>query len=123
MRRLLARATIILFALRALVPAGFMPDLGALGAGHLDIMLCTAPGDVPVARDPGEIPAAPHKSPGADCPFGVALVKSFVAPVASALPPRVARVDVVTHTEFAAGFPPPSQGPPLGSRAPPVLPV
>ena len=122
MPRRLARLTIVLFALRALLPAGFMPDLGALGAGHLDLVLCTAQPSAPAAPD-SEVPVAPQKPPGADCPFGMALVKSFVAPIVPALPQRLARADLVMPAQTGAELVPPSQGPPLGSRAPPVLPA
>jgi len=123
MRRLLARATLVLFALRALVPVGFMPDLDALGAGHLDIVLCTAHGGVTLPPDADGIPARPHKSPGADCPFGMALAKSFVAPISPALPQPLAAADAGTHADPASGLRPPAQGPPLGPRAPPFLPA
>ena len=33
--RFMARLTLFLFALRAIVPVGFMPDLGALGHGEV----------------------------------------------------------------------------------------
>jgi hypothetical protein len=122
MRRVLVHLTIALFALRALVPAGFMPDLGALGAGHLDLVLCTAQGGTLAVPDSGA-PVAPQKPPGADCPFGTALAKSVVAPIVPALPQRLARADLVMPAQTAAELLPPSQGPPLGSRAPPVLPA
>ena len=122
MRRLLACFTIVLFALRVLVPAGFMPNLGSLGAGHLDLVLCTAQGATPAVPDSGA-PVAPQRSPGADCPFGMALAKSLLAPVVPALPQRVARADLVMSAQIAADLVPFSHGPPLGSRAPPVLPA
>jgi hypothetical protein len=123
MRRILAHLTIALFALRALLPAGFMPDLNALGTGHLDLVLCTAqPGALAVPDS--RAPVAPQKSsPGAHCPFGMALVKSFVAPIIPALPQRLARADLVVRAQTVAELLPPSHGPPLGSRAPPVLTV
>ena len=120
MRRVLARATIVLFALRALVPVGFMPDLDTLGAGHLDIVLCTGHGPVSLTLDANGVPAKPHRSPGADCPFGMALGKGFVAPAAPALPYAIVAAGTTARTDAARGLRPPSQGPPLGSRAPPV---
>src|SRR3546814_11418692 len=39
--RTLARLTVLLFALRALLPIGFMPDLGLLKQGGFQIVLCT----------------------------------------------------------------------------------
>jgi hypothetical protein len=113
MRRSFAHLLLALFALRALVPAGYMPDLGALGDGALEIVLCTAHG--------GDKPAAPHKSPRDDCPFGMALAKSFVAPSAPALPVGAQPAEAIIAAPVLAVFPLPQVGPPLGSRAPPVL--
>jgi hypothetical protein len=123
MRHFLARATVILFALRALLPVGFMPDLDALGGGRLDIVLCTAQGDAPLPLDAGGAPAKPHGSPGVDCPFGMALAKTIVAPILPALPQAAAPIATVTRADPVAALRPPSQGPPLGSRAPPILPA
>jgi hypothetical protein len=115
MRRLFAHLVLALFTLRALVPAGYMPDLGALGGGTFEIVLCTAHG--------GDAPAVPQKPPRDDCPFGMALAKNFVAPSAPALPARIESADAVAAAPALAELLPPPVGPPLGSRAPPVLPV
>jgi hypothetical protein len=118
MRIFLARAMMILFALRALVPAGVMPDLGALGGWQLNFVICTAHGDteMPVAPDSG----APQKLPGADCPFGMTLAKSLALPSLLVLElPSLAQSRFVPATAFAGLLPPPL-GPPLGSRAPPL---
>ena len=120
MPRFVARLTIILFALRALLPAGFMPDLGALGAGHLDLVLCTAQPGASAVPNSGA-PVAPQKSPGADCPFGTALVKSLLVPVASAVPSAFFPAVIIAPPDSTGGLVPSSQGPPLGSRAPPIL--
>lgn len=112
MRRLFAHVALALFALRALVPAGYMPNLGALAGGTLDIVLCTAHG--------GDAPAAPQKTPRDECPFGMALAKSFVAPSASALPACIEPADAVAAAPALAELLPPPVGPPLGSRAPPL---
>jgi hypothetical protein len=112
MRRCLVRITLALFALRALVPAGYMPDLGALDAGHLEIVLCSAHGDAP---------SPPQHMPRDDCPFGMVLVKGFVAPVLPVLLLPAAAIDVAFLDNKPAGLRPPSHGPPLGSRAPPAL--
>lgn len=124
--RLAARLTLLLFALRAAVPAGYMPDLGALQEGEVQIVICTGSGIqtlmVNAAGQPVEngSDASKHAAAG-DCAFGMAAGKAFVLPAfiaattdhgsARRLPPPVS----------IAALAPPAQGPPLGSRAPPVL--
>jgi hypothetical protein len=50
--------SVALFALRALLPTGFMPDPGALRAGHFQIVYCPAFGPVPpgIGMDGGMAP-------------------------------------------------------------------
>lgn len=118
MNRIFARATLAFFVLRALLPTGFMPDLGALSAGQIELVICTAHGD---AAAPVNLPdGAPHKSPGADCPFGMAVAKLFVAPVVPAAYAIAAPTDGGTPHVVVSTLLPSQQGPPLGSRAPPL---
>jgi hypothetical protein len=119
MRGSIFRLTLVLFALRALLPTGFMPDLGAIGHGAIELVLCTAGSDAPVqpAREGGG--GSPQKSAGFDCPFGTVLAKVFVAPVAVVADATPAAYDLPVPRR-AADLTPPLQGPPLGSRAPPL---
>jgi hypothetical protein len=119
MRGSIFRLTLVLFALRAVLPTGFMPDLGAIGQGEIELVLCTAGGDAPILPAHQGDTGSPHKSAGFDCPFGTVLAKVFVASavvVAEAIP---AAYDSPAPRP-AAELTPPSQGPPLGSRAPPL---
>lgn len=112
--------------LRALVPTGYMPDARALHDGRLEVTFCSAAGDLStlkIALSPdGKRGGAGHSSAdtGAQCPFGL-LAHVTPAPAAQTAPLALA-------ISRAAPFPParvavpvqPAQGPPLGSRAPPL---
>jgi hypothetical protein len=127
------------FVLRALVPAGFMPDAHALQAGHIELTLCS-PGKMSksVTMDwsdadstapaffgsAGSIaaPAHPDESLAAtDCPFSLMTAQGIITP------PGVAVVAVAASFSPAAPVAPvaspsvPADGPPLGSRAPPAV--
>ncbi|MEB6660308.1 DUF2946 family protein [Achromobacter ruhlandii] len=122
--------------LRAVVPAGYMPDTRALHDGRIEVTFCSAAGDLSTLRlalapagkgdagaGKGDAGAGAHSNAdtGAQCPFGLL---AHVTP-ASASP--------TTPLALASGRPAPAasaplalpvqpaQGPPLGSRAPPRL--
>ncbi|MGE8641037.1 MAG: DUF2946 family protein [Achromobacter sp.] len=119
---------LLALTLRALVPAGYMPDARALHDGRLEVTFCSAAGDlttlnVALARAAGDDRPTGHDAAktGAQCPFGLL---AHVAP---------APTPAVTPILLPAGryVPPPpayralpalaAHGPPLGSRAPPAL--
>jgi hypothetical protein len=119
---------LLALTLRALVPAGYMPDARALHDGRLEVTFCSAAGDlstlsVALARAAGDERPSGHDAAktGAQCPFGLL---AHVAP---------APTPAVTPILLPAGryVPPPpayralpalaAHGPPLGSRAPPAL--
>lgn len=127
-RRGLARLALVLFALRALLPVGFMPDIGLLKQGGFQIVLCTAQGPTaitvdadgaPIDRDGGQDPA--DAAFAKDCPFGTAFAKAFDVPAAIATAVLSVPTASATATSRVFHLRPPSHGPPLGSRAPPVL--
>jgi hypothetical protein len=139
--RFLYCLTLISFVLRALVPAGFMPDAAAFHDGRPALKLCTSIGtrhasahaaghasahDLADAsrHDPGHA-SAPHQGDeapaGSDCPFGLLLVQAVVPSIETAVLLAAAPVrDVAVrfHAVLAPLLPIP--GPPLGPRAPPV---
>ena len=123
--RVMARLTLLVFALRALVPVGFMPDLGALGHGQVQIVLCTGDGTRSLLVDEAGRPLADQGSGkvhhAADCPFSMASAKAFLPPAPAA---------GLAAAPVEQGFLPPgsdqtaptrAQGPPLGQRGPPIL--
>ncbi len=112
--------------LRGLIPAGYMPDPGALKLGQLELTLCTASGE----RVAFSLPLGSLATSGApdghgvasdpDCPFGLL---SQLTPALLALafwwPWRPTQHRTRRRTWAAA---PPSlrlTGPALGPRAPP----
>jgi len=115
---------LLALALRALVPAGYMPDTRALHDGRLEVTFCSAAGDLSVLNvalptDGNGKAGHGAADTGAQCPFGL------LAHVTPATAPPMTPLLLT-----AAGHPPPppappflpaqpAQGPPLGSRAPP----
>ena len=116
---------LLAFALRALIPAGYMPDARALHDGRLEVTFCSAAGGPPsmsLALSPdGGKTGHDAADTGAQCPFGLlahvapapapALTPIVLAAARQTLPPLV-------HRALPAQ---PAQGPPLGPRAPPPL--
>ena len=123
--RITAYAALLLFALRAAVPVGYMPDLGALRDGQVQIVICTGTGTQALLVDqsghPVEDGGAEDHAGASDCAFAISsasalalpsAVPSLSLPMASGRTPRT--------SEAGISFPP-AQGPPLGPRAPPIL--
>lgn len=119
------RVAMLLFALRALIPVGYMPDLGGLREGQVQIVICTGTGTqvllVDAAGQPLDADHTPDHAGAADCAFATASASGLALP---AIVPVLARPavamaalpDTAGHALLA-----PAQGPPLGSRAPPIF--
>lgn len=110
-----------LFALKALVPQGFMPSSQP---GATLIQLCSAAGPVwvegPHKADHHQ--DAQHAEQSAVCPVGAALAALPLAATPAALAPPPSMVAL----RIAARAPPPAAalappGAPLGARAPPLI--
>jgi hypothetical protein len=116
---------LLALTLRALVPAGYMPDARALHDGRLEVTFCSAAGDLPsfALALPADKDKAAHDAAGsgAQCPFGL-LAHLTPAPSAALAPLVLAASRQAppkpTHRALPAQG---AQGPPLGSRAPPAL--
>lgn len=132
--RLLVCMGLLLWLVRATLPAGYMPDRDALRQGSLSLIFCSADGHGdPAARTawyeregyalPGLLDSGDDSPSTGDsvCPF--ALLAGFVPlPSPQALPGPAIRPALATAPPF--GLPAITQapaGPPLGSRAPPAL--
>ena len=125
--RHVARIVVALFLIRAMIPGGFMPDLGAMHDGRLEIILCSVDGMKTItvnasgratADDP--LPGSKHSAGYDFCPLG------SVTSQALALPTAV-MASIGFHPAISDDLPssdihrlPPALGPPLGSRAPPT---
>jgi hypothetical protein len=125
--RFAARLALLFFALRAVMPVGYMPDLGALKHGQVRIVICTGSGTQALLVDEAGQPvrdAAGHSRPHAaagDCAFGIATVQALALPDA---PATIARSAVIAALPIAGeghALRPLAQGPPVGPRAPPSL--
>lgn len=124
---------VLLFSLRAFVPAGFMPSVDALRDGRIEMVICSGSGGMRtiVLDAQGELVAAsqtPHDGDAHDeaslhldmCPFGVAtsmVALTSMAPAMQVL--AIASLSAVRPVRRTALPPLPPQGPPLGARAPP----
>jgi hypothetical protein len=117
---------LLALSLRALVPTGYMPDASALRDGRLEMSFCTSNGIKTIAVDAhhgdgrGGDNAPNHSSQSNECPFSVLSALPAMPSMALALvgmPLLLSRVQPAPHaTPFPVIL---SQGPPLGSRAPP----
>lgn len=114
-----ARLFVVCFALRALIPAGFMPDFSAIKDGKISVVICTAQGNktITVTLDgkPGHSPSNAHDV----CPFAA-------APAAGSVP-EVIQVRAAAPEANVRLFPSQTElvivrrvGPILGSRGPPA---
>lgn len=130
--RLIALAVLMVFGLRAALPAGFMlaSQAGKSDAGGLTIVICTQQGPQILgdgAASPGsgsEKPDQdnhPGQDPAAHCPFSVSSIAS--TPPALHMTAAVVldwfeKKLIAKYFAYVASAP---IGPAVGSRAPPVL--
>jgi hypothetical protein len=125
--RFAARLALLFFALRAAMPVGYMPDLGALKHGQVRIVICTGSGTQALLVDESGQPvddAAGHSRPHAaagDCAFGIATVQALALPDAPATIGGPVVAVALPAADEGRALRPLAQGPPLGSRAPPPL--
>jgi hypothetical protein len=126
LRRFTLCLMMLALSLRALVPAGFMPDAGALRDGRLEMTFCTSAGGFKTFAVAGHGAATSssdgeHTRQAADCPFNILTslaAMPSMAPALAGLPLLAWPVLLAPHR--AAQPLAPAQGPPLGSRAPPI---
>lgn len=110
--------------LRALVPAGYMPDARALHDGRLEVTFCSAAGDLSTFKIalPPDGKTGEHRGAdtGAQCPFGL-LAHVTPAPTPCVAPLALAVGRIAPPAPARPALPAqPAHGPPLGSRAPPL---
>lgn len=76
----MAALLVLLVVLRALIPAGYMPDMQALEKGKLAITICTGDGMKDVLVDgPSGPPPAHEKGKNFFCPFMILSALLYVA--------------------------------------------
>ena len=124
-KRWVASLLLLAFALRALVPVGYMPDFAAAAKGEYKVVICSAAGSKTISLDADGLPAS--QQPGDHAPAGHDDQPcAFTGIVAMADPefPGLKISAPVTALEIiaprrTAELPPARAGPALGSRAPP----
>ncbi|MEQ1672187.1 MAG: DUF2946 family protein [Hyphomicrobium sp.] len=122
--RWLCHLLILAFALRALIPAGFMPAFTAAPDGGFKVVICTSTGIqtllLNVLDDGGAPPGQHSGQAGEACAF---------SGMSSVSLPQIASVDIAFGPLPVASWashrahvlPPVRAGPVLGSRGPPAL--
>lgn len=123
MRQWIARLTVLLFALQAGLPIGFMPDPEALKSGHYEIVICTGLGLKTITVDAQGQPIDSDDADGSHsgalaCPFSKVAAKAATLPPVSVLD-RSADAAAVPSAQADQAVSQGVRGPSLGSRAPP----
>ncbi len=85
---------ILAFALKALIPAGFMP--GAQG-GFTKMVICSGTGERTVMVPNGDAPAPSHDQKDQSCAYHLAASQKFL----TALPPSLPSIDIQPDEVFA----------------------
>lgn len=123
--RWLAHLLLVLFALRAIAPAGYMPDPAALQDGRFEIVVCTPAGlktimAAPDRAGPTDDERSSDDLSATECPFQRVMAKALVVPGQDGAPVRWTQPaipgEMWGRTVMPRSAPP---GPPLGPRAPP----
>ena len=113
--RAAALLVLLAFAVRALIPLGYMP---AAAGEPFELVICSPSGTHTIALAP-DGDTAPAEAAGAlDCPFAPVVMAGGLPATALALPVcLLASVQVLPNGTVLAHAA--QTGPPLGSRAPP----
>jgi hypothetical protein len=118
----ITRLVLACFAIRALIPAGYMPDVQLLAKGSLKIVICSVSGIKAISLDAQGKPAPSHKQTHHDqaCAFsGLAAVTAASSDAAAPPPPEFSRSGPIALAQEV--LPPVRAGPILGSRGPPQI--
>jgi hypothetical protein len=118
----LGHALLVAFVLKALIPAGFMPDFSGVDGGSFKIVICTASGTKTVDAD---LDGTPHdgslaKHMGEPCALGSLAALTLPDLLATVASP-VIETPSLAPLHLAVSLPPARAGPANGSRAPPFL--
>ncbi len=124
-RRAFSCVALVLFALQLTIPAGFMPDVGALKSGQYEVVICTGSGFKTITVDesgrqvdPGQ--SDDSQSPGQfSCPFFKVAAQAAALPTMPVLNAPVVHVENVVVRDRIVTVR--RAGPTLGSRAPPLV--
>jgi hypothetical protein len=121
LRRWLCHLLLFAFALRAVIPAGYMPDFSGASGSLLNIVICSADGSKTISVDGAGHPVqSQHQTAkfGHPCAFsGLAALGLPSQAVFSIIGPELHLATPAIVREFVR--PPVRAGPAHGSRAPP----
>ena len=125
-RRVIATLALFLFALHAVLPAGYMLDTDSLRDGRYEVVICTGAGLQTVVVDKSgnriaDGPATPGGEGTLKCPFATVAGKALAVPEQPVLLTIHAARAVPGLLPPALGLPASADRLPLGSRAPPIL--
>lgn len=116
----LGHALLVAFVLKALIPAGFMPDFSGQDGQSFKIVICTANGSKLVDVDGGGSGGPVAKHAGEPCSLGA--LAALAAPDFSTTPAYTAQLDASrAGLLIAVVLPPVRAGPAHSPRAPPSL--
>lgn len=128
--RLIAWAAMALFAVRAIMPAGFMLDVKALASERYSIVICSPEGLKTITLDADGVPlknqdrpAKEHTKASTHCPFATVVAKMLPPPDPQPLLLPQQSDAAVAWRIATLELPPILAGPPAGARAPPSLPL
>ncbi len=118
----IVRVVLAAFLLRALIPAGFMPDFGAASRGVFQVVICSANGLEHLTLDVNGKPVHEQKSSHQHQPCAFSGLAAVALPdLAAAQAPAPDHRVIGLIACCAIGLPPARAGPPLGSRGPPQI--
>lgn len=121
-RAWLGHAVLVAFVMKALIPAGFMPNFSASTDGNFKLVICTASGSkiIEAAGDPNASPGTVAKHLGEPCHLGG--LPAFVLPNAVASVIWGQDHNLMRFAQSRAAMLPPARaGPAHNPRAPPVF--
>ena len=115
--------SVFAFLCRAFIPVGYMPDASSERQSPFAITLCTMGGSTLVQLDFGAESDTSHDQHYSDsCPYGLSVAYKLMPGADAPAPVQAASFYSVTHPVRQQAMPPlPALGPPLGSRAPPLI--
>lgn len=119
-RAWLGQALIVAFVLKALIPAGFMPEFSKSGDGSFKIVICTANGTKIISTDADGVPHGKTIAKHAGEPCAVGALAAFPLPdaVAGLVPIRPVQ-EIAAAIDLAVVIPPARAGPAHAPRGPP----
>lgn len=117
----LGHALLFAFVLKALIPAGFMPEFSGPDGGSFKIVICTANGTKILDADADGTPhdGSLAKHMGEPCALGSLTALTLPDMLATVAGPTIATQSLLPF-ELAVSLPPARAGPANGSRAPPL---